>query len=72
MRVVIKTIDGHKEDMNIELDWTTGHLKNQIEEIIGIPVKNQRLIYQGSPLIDDLSLNRLEEGSIIHLIFQLY
>lgn len=71
MRIIIKTIDGHKEYINIDSKWTVGHLKNKIEEIMGIPVKNQRLIYQGYPLMDEMSLNQVVEDSVIHLIIQM-
>jgi hypothetical protein len=64
MRIIIKTIDGHKENMNIDSKWTVGHLKNEIEKIMEIPVIIQRLIYQGYPLVDEMSLNRVEDGSV--------
>lgn len=71
MRVVIKDVYGHKEVMDIEPEWTVGHLKNLIEMAQGIPIVNQRLIYLGSPLENEMTLERLEEGSIVHLIYQM-
>jgi hypothetical protein len=69
MRVVIKDVYGHKEIIDIEPGWTAGHLKNQIELVMGIPFINQRLIYLGSPLENEMSLERVEEGSVIHLLY---
>jgi hypothetical protein len=66
MKVTIKTVDGQKEIMDIEPGWTAGHLKNEIELVMGIPVIKQRLIYLGSPLMDE---QRIEEGSVINLLY---
>ena len=71
MRVVIKDVYGHKENMDIDPEWTVGHLKNLIEMARGIPVMNQRLIYLGSPLEDEMSLERVEEGSVIWVVRQM-
>jgi len=66
MKVTIKTVDGQKEIMDIEPGWTAGHLKNQIELVMGIPVIKQRLIYLGSPLLDEQTL---EKDSVVHLLY---
>jgi hypothetical protein len=66
MKVTIKTVDGQKEVMDIEPGWTAGHLKNQIELVMGIPVIKHRLIYLGSPLLDEQTL---EKDSVIHLLY---
>ena len=66
MKVTIKTVDGQKEVMDIEPGWTAGHLKNQIELVMGIPVIKQRLIYLGSPLLDEQTL---EKDSVVHLLY---
>jgi hypothetical protein len=71
MRVVIKDVYGHKEVMDIEPEWTVGHLKNRIEMARGIPVMNQRLIYLGSPLENEMTLERVEEGSVIWVVRQM-
>lgn len=71
MRVVIKDVYGHKENMDIESKSTVGHLKNLIEMARGIPIMNQRLIYLGSPLEDEMTLERVEEGSVIWVVRQL-
>lgn len=71
MRVVIKDVYGHKENMDIESEWTVGHLKNLIEMAQGIPIMNQRLIYLGSPLEDEMTLERVEEGSVIWVVQQM-
>lgn len=71
MRVVIKDVYGHKEGMDIEPQWTVGHIKNRIEMARGIPVMNQRLIYLGYPLADEMTLEGLEEGSVIWVVWQM-
>jgi hypothetical protein len=71
MKVTIKTVDGHKEIMDIEPEWTVGHLKNRIEMAQGIPVIKQRLIYLGYPLVDEMSLERIEEGAVIWVTWQM-
>ena len=42
-------------------------LKQMIEEKLNIKIESQRLIYNGSPLIDF----NLPDNSIVHLILQL-
>jgi len=66
MKVTIKTVNGQKEVMDIEPGWTAGHLKKHIELVMGILVINQRLIYLGSPLLDEQTI---EKDSVIHLLY---
>jgi len=55
-------------DVNIEK--TVLSLKYQIENSLNIKVLQQRLIFQGYPLVDEQILSKydVKENSIIHLL----
>jgi hypothetical protein len=71
MRVIIKTIDKTKYDIEYEQNWTVDYLKEIIQEKLNIPLTSQRLLYQGSPLSSEMTLSNIPDGCIIHLIRQL-
>ena len=71
MKLIIKTIDKTKYEIEFEQYWTVDYLKEIIQKKINIPVTAQRLLYKGSPLPSIMSLSNIPDGSIIHLIRQL-
>jgi len=58
---------GEKHTFYINTDETVASLKNKIQFVLNIPPEAQRLIYYGSPLLNDQVL-RLNENEVIHLI----
>lgn len=61
MYIFIKTID-NKYVFNVDPTITVGSLKNQITEILNIDKMQQRLIFLGSPMSDDYSLEKYKVG----------
>lgn len=75
MLIFIKFIDKTREPLLINIDSNSSVLllKSKIEEEYNIEVNKQRLLFNGTTLIDEYSLDRygLRENSVVHLLFQL-
>jgi len=73
MIIIIKMINGEKILLDIEKNITVFVLKEKIKEIKKIDTRMQRLIFQGSPMINDYPLDKynIKENSIIHLILSM-
>lgn len=69
MNIFIKTLE-NKYMITIDAEETVLSLKYQIENILHIKVQQQRLIFQGHPMVDETILNKLgvKENSVIHLL----
>ena len=63
----LKLLTGQKYTFFMENNGPVSMLKQMIEEKLNIKIESQRLIYNGSPLIDF----NLPDNSIVHLILQL-
>jgi hypothetical protein len=70
MFVYIKTLT-NKYKLNVAPEDSILHLKYQIEETLQILVKQQRLIFNGYPMVDENTLQKsdVKENSVIHLVF---
>ena len=66
-------MNGVKFTLDIDKHITVLVLKEKIQEIKKIDTNMQRLIFQGSPMINDCQLDKynLKENSIIHLILSM-
>jgi len=73
MKIFIKTIDGNKFELEVNPSTSVLSLKYKIEELHNINVQSQRLLFQGYPLVDEYSLQKLgvQNNSIIHLLLQM-
>ena len=73
MIVFIKTLDSNKFTLNINPEDTVLFLKTQIESEFQINIEKQRLIFQGYPMCDEITLSKsgVKENSLIHLLIQL-
>jgi hypothetical protein len=73
MIIIIKLINSEKISLDIEKSITVLVLKEKIQEIKKIDVRMQRLIFQGSPMINDYVIDKynLKENSVIHLILSM-
>ena len=69
MNIFIKTKD-NKYVFSVDPTITVASLKNQISEILHIHKLQQRLIFNGSPMVDESILEKykVEENSTIHLV----
>lgn len=68
MKIQIKQIDNTKLELDINPNSTVIQLKYQVQDILSIPIEQQRLIYKGHPLSDNQVLDKRKEDSIILLI----
>jgi len=70
MRLKIKTLDDKNFFIDIEENNTVSILKNLIENIQKIDKGCQRLIFQGSPMMDEKTMKdyNIKENATIFLI----
>jgi ubiquitin C len=70
MRLKIKTLDDKNFFIDIEENNTVSILKNLIENIQKIDKGCQRLIFQGSPMMDEKTMKdyNIKENTTIFLI----
>ena len=69
MNIFIKTLE-NKYMITVNAEETVLSLKYKIENSLHIFVQQQRLIFQGYPLVDETILNKLgvKENSVIQLV----
>jgi hypothetical protein len=72
MNIFIKTLEG-KYVFNVDPTITVALLKDQISVTLQIHKLQQRLIFNGSPMVDEYSLEKhnVRENSIIHLLLSM-
>lgn len=73
MMLKILTLTGGEHEIDVEPTDKIETIKEKLEEIEGIPLQQQRLIYQGKKLKDDQTINsyKLKGGTVIHLVVAL-
>lgn len=73
MRIKIKRLDGEKSELEVEAKDTVRELKEKFSAKIGIAIEQLRLVYQGAPLLDNLTLeqSKITDGQTVHIILQL-
>lgn len=73
MQIIIKTLDGQKKPFNLEPSDTVGKVKEMLAEKTGIYKEMIRLIFHGSPMTDDKTLedSKVQAGNVIHMIMQM-
>lgn len=74
MLVKVKTVTNRDLDITtIEPSSSVLQLKQQIEASEGIPVIQQRLIFNGRPLSDDntIEASGITAGAIVHMVLAL-
>lgn len=66
-------INGDKFHLDVHLENTVLLLKEKIQEYTGIYKEQQRLIFQGSPLCDDYTIEKynIKDENVIHLLVQM-
>jgi hypothetical protein len=72
MKIFIKTLEG-KHEINVSPEYSISNLKDEIYEVMKIRPEQQRLIFNGYPMINEYTLEKqkVEEGSIIHLLLNM-
>eukprot|EP01002_Notosolenus_urceolatus_P000410 NODE_10994_length_422_cov_5.396783_g9873_i0.p2 GENE.NODE_10994_length_422_cov_5.396783_g9873_i0~~NODE_10994_length_422_cov_5.396783_g9873_i0.p2 ORF type:complete len:76 (+),score=20.05 NODE_10994_length_422_cov_5.396783_g9873_i0:99-326(+) len=74
MIVKVKTLTGKEIDIDLEPTDEVLRIKEKVEEKEGIPPVQQRLIFGGKNMVDTAtvqSYDKLEAGSVIHLVLSL-
>jgi hypothetical protein len=74
MIIFIKLLDGTKHEFNVNENIRITQLKYNIQEILNINKRAQRLLYKGYPMLDDYTLGsyNVTENSTIFLLLQLF
>lgn len=69
-QVFVKTLTGQSIAIDYRADLTVAELKNTINSRDGIPVQQQRLIFQGKQLENDSTLEdyNIQPNNTIHLV----
>jgi ubiquitin-like protein Nedd8 len=73
MLVKVKLLTGNQTEVDIDPQDTIYRIKERVEEKAGIDPKQQRLIFGGRQLADDLPASNynIEGGSVLHLVIAL-
>ncbi|CEJ90728.1 Putative NEDD8 [[Torrubiella] hemipterigena] len=73
MLIKVRTLTGQEIELDIESDYTVSQIKDKVEEKVGIPPVQQRLIYGGKQMTDDKTAGdyNLSGGDTLHLVLAL-
>lgn len=72
-QIFIKTLQGKTMTIDVSDDDTIESIKEKIFEKEGIPIEQQRLVFNGKQLEDNQTINGygIDDGSSIHLVLRL-
>lgn len=73
MYVKIKTTTGRELEIEVGDNEKAGNLKQSIQEKLGISSMQQKLLFNGKPIKDEIALKdqNVKAGSVIHLVLAL-
>jgi len=71
--IKVKTLTGKEIEVDIEPTDTIERIKERVEEKEGIPPVQQRLIFAGKQMADEMKAREynIEGGSVLHLVLAL-
>ncbi|CAL4923579.1 unnamed protein product [Urochloa decumbens] len=72
-RIKVKTLSGRVIDVDVEPTDLVGRIKERVEEQVGIPTEQQRLVFAGKLLADGKTVreSNVTAGTVIHLVLAL-
>lgn len=72
-QIEVKTLTGKTVQLDVSGTDTVQSVKQQIADKEAIPVEQQRLIFSGKQLEDDMRLRdyNIEASSVLHLVLRL-
>lgn len=73
MLLKVLTLAGEEREIEVEPSDKVVQLKEKLEERDGIPVAQQRLIFQGKQLNDEKTIAsyKLQNGTMVHMVVAL-
>lgn len=73
MLLKVLTLTGEENEVDVEPTDKIQQIKEKLEEKVGIPVPQQRLIFQGKQLRDEKTISsyKLQGGTVLHLVVAL-
>jgi len=71
--ITIRTLNGRVIEMDLDSNDSVERVKENLEELEGIPVHQQKLIFNGKQIQNDKTVNSygIENGSVIFLVIAL-
>ena len=73
MHILVQTLTGRKCDMNVESSNQINVINSEIENVMGIPVESQQLIFNGKKLDSAMQISdySMTEESCVYLVVAL-
>jgi len=73
MQIFVKQLDGQKKALDVDDTQPVKALKEDLANKNGLAKEQLRLVFQGSPMNDDLTLkdSNVKAGDVIHMIIVL-
>jgi ubiquitin len=74
MQIFVRELAGRTITLNIELADTIDKIKEQIQDKIGVPPEQQRLIYAGKQLMENMTIGdyNVQKEATLHLALRLF
>jgi hypothetical protein len=70
MQIQVHTLSGRKHTLYVEGNWTIVAIKEELQQLEGIFVQQQRLLYHGQNLDDQTTIEvaRIQAGDVLHMV----
>ncbi len=74
MQIFVRELAGRTITLNIELADSIDKIKEQIQDKLGIPPDQQRLLYAGKQLMENMTIGNynVQKEATLHLALRLF